>query len=344
VRLSTRLFGAALALVASAAVAQGGGIDEFEKRRRWAAEKTVPDLQNMVQARVDRLMAALPAEERNKVLPVEVEVGFHPAAFLCVSETFVQGGATRRVVWISAETVTTIFKIAGATALTVLDPDRGDKWLRSYLLYLRKLPDGAIMVDPLRASGYVDAHGKWKAGASEAEEFQRQTGNVAEAILMFLLAHEIAHFVEPRAARSTSESDEAHERRVRADEARADAFAIELLASIERSTVGADDRPTFYLKGAPMLFLSWVLVLQASRHPVGPGTHPADHVRALKASEMIEARIGTFGLTKKAEQEVRRAAKETRDEMAQIAADPALFFSRLDTEASAVTLDSLRLK
>lgn len=331
---------------ASAALAASGEPTTWEDQRRAQSEQDKENFTQLIEVRRDRLIASLPPIQRRQLQGIEINVRTDiEATFVCRSLIdFDDNGNRRRRLEMSVETIATIFKVAGASALTTIDSSLGDKWLRNYLLYLRKTPDGSVIVDPLRASGYLTQANTIRDGirAETLVEYKRRTVDIAESMLMFLIAHELGHFASWPTPRRERESESDFSSRLRMSEAHADKFGVELLLAMERATAGQGfNRPPFFAKGAPILFLWWVLAMEGTRHPVAPGTHPLDHSRALATSALIISKIDTLGLTTKEREQILRASEELRSEMAQVKEKGPGFFAVLDEDAALVTAETL---
>lgn len=240
--------------------ASSGDMNAWEEQRRAQAGQDMEAFKHVIENRRDRLIASRPALQRKQLEGIEVSVGTDAYyTFVCETSVFVDdNGNRRRQLLMTVETIVTIYKVAGAIALRILDPSLGDEWSRDYLLYMRKTPNGVPIIDPLRARGLITADGAIRQGISREmfTKWEEESKALADSMLMFLVAHEIGHFANWLTDRQTTESEVDFERRRRASEAEADKFGLTMLLDIERSSAGFSpiDRPQFFPKGAPILF------------------------------------------------------------------------------------------
>lgn len=243
----------------------------------------------------------------------------------------------------SAETTASLLKISMAQQVGAYR-DADGAWLHRYMLYVRRVPDGLPILDPLRASGMVTPENKLAASVPPAkfDEMANEAKKNFDCMLTFLLAHEVAHLLEPRPDRGSKESLADYLARVRADEAKADSVALDILADVERRQPGEKTLP-LYLVGAPFLFLQWVVTMQASRHALKPTTHPLDHVRAASVMKKLLVLLPTLPITPTEVKLVTKAANEGLEEMSRIEkVGLENYFADLDQQAAKVTVESLR--
>lgn len=331
--------------------ASSGDVITWEEQRRARStqdEEMRQSFERILEKRRDQLIASLPPLQRRQLEGIEVRVDNHNDDYMFIFESkplIDSNGNRHRKLSTTVETIVTIYKVAGAIALANLDPNVGENWSDEYLLYMRKTPNGVPIVGPLQASGILTADGVIRPGVSHEmlADWKKETAQISECMIMFLVAHEIGHFANWITDRQTNESDRDFEKRKKASETEADRFGLSMLLDIERSTasLAPKDRPQFYARGAPMVFLWWVWSMEGSRHPISAETHPLDHERALTTADLIFSNIDSFGLTPKEREQLIKATTELRDEMANIKKQGQKFFDDLDLKAADITIATL---
>lgn len=242
-----------------------------------------------IYTRINRIFEALPETDRRILKDIEIEILNAPAGMFVFESGF---DLERRIPIIrtSSETIATLIKITMAQQVSTLS-ESPDEWLTRYLLYVRGTRDGRLIVDPLRASGIINERDEVTKSVTREQlrEIDRLAKLKFDEVLTFILAHEIAHLIKPRSQKQIFETQEKYLERVRADESRADAAALDILRTIEETQTEPDGRKLpLYLIGAPQLFLQWIVTMQGVRHSLSPTTHPLDHIRAAAVIERIE--------------------------------------------------------
>lgn len=325
-----------------------GGIEDWEIGRRNAEADTgelAASIKVIIQNRLSRILAVLPEDKRAKLGEVETDVLRAPKGLFVFASGFdLQEVPPKPLIQTSSETVAGLQKVAMAQSVGTL-VDNDGAWLHRYLLYVRALPDGDAIVDPLRASGIYQG-GNPPVLAIERSKFET-IWNGAQAMfdsmLTFLIAHEIAHLVNPRKPQGLLESEERYTARVRADEVRADREGLNLLAAIEARETGSEKQVPLYILGAPMVFLQWIVTMQGARRSLHARTHPLDHIRALSAVRQIGTMLAGLPLTSAERGSLPRVSAETIAEIDAIEQrGREAYFSALDKEAQGVSLASLR--
>lgn len=325
-----------------------GGIEDWEIGRRKAEADTgelATSIKEIVGNRLTRILAVLPQDKRLKLGSVEPVVLQAPKGLFVFASGFdFQEVPPAALIQTSSETVAGLHKVAMAQSVgTLVDTDGA--WLNRYLLYIRAISDGDAIVDPLRASGVYQG-GNPPVLAIERSKFDTVWKNaqaMADSMLTFLIAHEVAHLVSPRKLQGMLESDDKYNERVRADEARADHEGLKLLAAVEAMETGAEKRVPLYLLGAPMVFFQWIVTMQGARRSLHPRTHPLDHRRALSAVRQIGTMLADLPLTEAERKGIPRTNAEAIAEIEAIEKRGVeAYFSDLDKAARNVTLASLR--
>ena len=161
-----------------------------------------------------------------------------------INNNYEDASGKHRIITISAESVATLAKVSMAIALSGADKKLGNNWLNTYLLYIRRVPDGATIVDPLKASGYIDNQGEVDVGdrmdQGTANEMVSLAENNKDSMLTFIIAHEIGHIVlKHNLKQAPDESNEHFFARSRANESKADQFAMLVAVRLDRRTEGA---------------------------------------------------------------------------------------------------------
>lgn len=325
-----------------------GGIADWEISRRNAEVDTgelAESIKVLIRNRLERISAVLPQDTLLKLGSVEPKVLPAPKGLFVFASGFdSQQVPPAPLIQTSSETVAGLHKVAMAQSVgTLVDTDGA--WLNRYLLYVRATSDGDAIVDPFRASGVYQG-GNPPVLAIEQSKFEtvwRNAQGMADSMLTFLIAHEVAHLVAPRKPQGFLESDDMYQERVRADEIRADREGLKLLAAIEAKESGPEKQVPLYLLGAPMVFLQWIVTMQGARRSLHPRTHPLDHIRALSAVRQIQTMLAELPLTEIERVNILRASAETIAEIEAIEKQGVeAYFAGLDKAARGVTLASLR--
>jgi hypothetical protein len=326
---------------------EGGLVDWEIDRRNTEADtgELAASIKVIVRKRLNRILAVLPQDKRSKLGEVEIDVMQAPKGLFVFASGFdFHEVPPAPLIQTSSETVAGLHKVAMAQSVGTL-VDKDGAWLYRYLLYVRALPDGDAIVDPLRASGVYQG-GNPPVLAIERSKFETVWNNaqwMADSMLRFLIAHEVAHLVTPRKPQGILESEEKYTKRVRADEARADSEGLKLLAAIEAMEAGAEKQVPLYLLGAPMVFLQWIMTMQGARRSLRPRTHPLDHVRALSAVRQIGLMLADLPLTSVERKSIPNTNAKAIAEIEAIEKRGVeAYFADLDKEARGVTLASLR--
>lgn len=314
---------------ATAGISGDASIWEWEEKRRAAAREAVEDARNLLEKRRDKFLSYIPSGRAHTLSEeVAIRVLSDPTtAFLFRSDV-----ETREIVT-SVETLSTLSKFAMASALSTTFSNLGDSWLKDYLLYVRSVPSRDVIIDPLRASGYLTENLKFKAGLEKAELEKMFTAysDILDGMLMFLVGHELGHFEIPLPSDFGDEQ-------LRAVEEKADKFAIEILLAGE---VNRGTQEPFYLKGPVVLFLGWLLAFEEGRDSVSSGSHPPDHTRALTASNAILSSINTLAIDGAEKQQITNAGLTLKNLMEEVDKNPVEFIRELEKEAGQVKLTDL---
>jgi hypothetical protein len=301
----------------------------WEQRHR---ENDAEGMQQILQDRLELIRCALTDAEREKLRTLSISLNpFGTQKFFAVTRPPDSQG--KQAIVISAETIRSIGKVALAAefATTIADV----KWLNDYLFYMRSRENGEVIVNPMLASGLISYPGGYGSEPVIAESARqkleavggpvpiaRAAASTADSMLVFIIAHEVAHVLHGT-VESTPEV-----------ETQADATAHEILLKARETPIGA-----------PMLFLSWMQVMQGSNTDTEANpTHPLHHQRALAFSEfelqhLAESAFVTEDDRRRAADLSLRVAKLAET----VARDPAAFGYEMNAAAAGVTLDGLRL-
>jgi hypothetical protein len=325
-----------------------GSIYDWEVRRSRAEIDTgelAAAILEPTRNRVSHILKVVPIEHRQKLSRLEIEILRDPQGLFIFESGFdTQEAPPVPLIRTSSAAIAGLQKVCMAQSVGTLIDTNGE-WLNRYLLYVRAVPDGELVVDPLRASGVFQGAESPKL-AIEKPKFDQIWKNAQitfSNMLAFLLAHEIAHLIAPRKNQAVFESDDAYHDRVRRDESRADRAALGMLAEIEKSQPGPDKMFPLYMLGAPLIFLHWIVTMEGSRRTLHLRTHPLDHVRALAVMLEIERLIPSLPLTESELAKYRIAVAEGKDEIASIEKRGVeAHFADLDRQAKGISLESLR--
>jgi hypothetical protein len=320
---------------------------ELERRdSELISGELAESIRGPIETRVERILKVLPAGTRARIGQVHIDVLNAPNTLFIFESGFgLVAGTRRSIIQTSSETIAGLEKIAMAQQVGMLIDDEG-AWLNRYLLYVRTVPDGQPILDPLRASGVIRLDGTITSSidAAHIKEIAHNAKLTFDIMLTFLVAHEIAHLTAPRADQGSNETKAAYNERVRRDEAKADREGLRMLAAIEASQPQQAEKKTLplYILGAPFLFHQWIISMQGSRHSLTPTTHPLDHVRALSAVSFIESLLPTLPVSDNERAKMTKAIQESKLEIQGIDQQGAQYFADLDEEAKTVTIESLR--
>jgi len=258
-------------------------------------------------------------------------------AFLFDSTTSFRTGKAIRTIRTSSETFATISKITIARHLARL-PRFSDSWLAKYLLFIRKTPDGTVIIDPLRASGLVSREGKATPGVPDFTPAIREGIEDTHAVITFMVGHELYHLERPLVCAGSAEQCNALRRE---DEANADGYSVQILHSLELK----DPSGGYRLAIPAYVFSQLMLTMEGStgRSPIVGGQHPPNHERLRSAALAIRAWCDSNPSDASS-----AADRDLADSALKIVADidretPSKYFSAVDAEASAVTLASLKI-
>ena len=205
------------------------------------------------------------------------------------------------------------------------------EWVRDYFIFLRKTRYGKLAPDPFRAGGYLNEDGTL-AGGMTRKQFDEATSQVSilsKSMLVFVLAHELGHFIDPRSA-SAPQERQVH------DEIRADQFAVKLLADLETKHKG---NLPFHLIGPMILFHGWVLSMDG-RHHRGI-THPLNHQRVIKAADAIES-LADLRFLPENERKIFLKEIENTRKLGERLHPLDTFYAELEELADNITLEKLR--
>lgn len=307
----------------------------WEETRRANSVEFAEDFRQLLVKRRDKLIRHLPEQNCNSLLEkIEIVVrndlttAFH-------MEADIETGRIET----SVETITTLSKIAMASALTTTVPELGANWLAKYLLYIRRAPRGGLLVDPLRASGYLSETGVFDRSLSPAvfEAIYEAYGDRLDAIIMFLIGHELGHFLQPTPANSNDAERQSFEEK-------ADRFSLEVLLNIEKSIQTTNSKQPYYLKGPIMLFLAWIVGFEQVTNVLSPKSHPPNHIRALAASNFIIESLPSHVLSDSEREGIRKVADQLKVLSHSIEENPRDYFLGLQEESKGITLAALKMK
>nr|WP_281719600.1 hypothetical protein [Nitrosomonas nitrosa] len=307
----------------------------WEETRRANSVEYADDFKQLLVTRRDKLIRHLPEQYRNSLLEKieivvldDVTTAFH-------MEADIETGRIET----SVETISTLSKIAMASALTTTVSELGANWLAKYLLYIRRAPRGGLLVDPLRASGYLSKTGVFNPNLSPAvwEAIYEAYAERLDAIIMFLIGHELGHFLQPTPANSNDAERQFFEER-------ADRFSLEVLLNIERSIQTTSSKQPYYLKGPIMLFLAWIIGFEQVASVVSPKSHPPNHIRAFGSSNFIMESLPLHALSDSEREGITKAAGQLKVLFHAIEENPKDFFLGLQEESKGITLGALKVR
>lgn len=295
--------------------------------------------------RVSRILSVLAPADRVRLASINIVVLTAPQSLFVFESGFdTSTSPPTPLIRTSSASLAGLSKVSMAQSVGTL-VDKDGSWLFKYLLYIRAIPDGETIIDPLRASGVVSGGGNGIVEIEQAkfERVWKDSQVVFDNMLTFLLAHEVAHLVSPRRSKGTFESDISYEQRVRDDEARADREALKMLAAVEATQTGADKSMPLYLLGAPVVFFQWIVTMEGSRRSLHPRTHPLDHSRAELAVLEIKKLLARLPLTPSERASFPKVNEEALQELSAIKkAGVENYFASLDEQSRRVTIESLR--
>lgn len=307
----------------------------WEETRRANSVEFVDDFRQLLVTRRDKLIRYVPEQNRKSLLEKieivvlsDVTTAFH-------MEADIETGRIET----SVETLSTLSKIAMASALTTTVPELGANWLGKYLLYIRRVPRDGLLVDPLRASGYLSETGVFNSDLSPAvwRAIYEAYADRLETIIMFLMGHELGHFVQPTPANSNDAERQSFEEK-------ADRFSLEVLLNIEKSIQTTSSKQPYYLKGPIMLFLAWIVGFEQVTNVLSPKSHPPNHTRALGASNFIIESLPSHELSDNEREGFRKEAEKLKVIFHSIEKNPRDYFLELEKESEEITLAALKVK
>lgn len=310
-------------------------VDEWEKKRlqESSAAEYSSYLEDQVRSRISFLAGYMPLKLSQIAATIRVSVIQDKTRLSVYSERRSDGeGGSDRTLYISFESEVTLLKIAAAESISRKLND-GDGWLAAYLAYVKNIPDGEPVVDPLRACGILSTEGDFHASRKQLENIQTETIKLAGAMFMFIIAHELGHLLGKEPVNSTIPHELA-----------ADRFALELLRKIEESSSEKQkSNMPLYIIGAPALFLQWIGSMKGGGHDLMSETHPFDHIRARNAALYIRSNLGSMNLSKDSKNALVKASNETLDitnKIEKIGIDTYIQRTKISPEAS--TLKALK--
>ncbi len=307
----------------------------WEETRRANSVEFADDFRQLLVTRRDKLIRHVPEQHRNSLLEkIDIVVLSDDTTAFHMEADFETGRIET-----SVETLSTLSKIAMASALTTTVPELGSNWLGMYLLYIRRIPRDGLLVDPLRASGYLSETGVFDRSLSPAvwKAIYEAWAERLEAIIMFLMGHELGHFVQPTPANSNDAERQSFEEK-------ADRFSLEVLLNIEKSIQTTSSKQPYYLKGPIMLFLAWIVGFEQATNVLSPKSHPPNHIRALGASNFIIESLPSHDLSDDEREGIRRAADGLKAIIDSIGNNPRDYFLGLEEESEGVSLAALKVK
>ena len=295
--------------------------------------------------RVRRILKVLTPADRDRLANIDIVILTAPQSLFVFESGFdTTTSPPTPLIRTSSASLVGLNKVSMAQSVGTL-ADKDGSWLFKYLLYMRAIPDGGTIVDPLRASGVVSGgvNGIVEIDRASYERVWNDAQIVFDNMLTFLLAHEMAHLVSPRLPKGTFDSEMSYEQRVRDDEARADREALKMLAAVEETQTGADKSMPLYLLGAPVVFFQWIVTMEGSRRSLHPRTHPLDHSRAELAVLEIKKLLSGLPLTPSERASFPKVNEEALQELSAIKkAGVENYFASLDEQSRRVTIESLR--
>ena len=241
-------------------------------------------------------------------------------------------GGTRWKIRTTPETLSTITKINIAARLSQIDAV-GPHWLAQYLLYLRRVHDDDIRVDPLRAMGLIDNQ-EPTGHLPESGDAVRLGIEDTRAMLTFLIAHEVFHVLHPFYCRESG--TECLERR-RADELSADMFALDTMRLVGEQYGDAE----YQMSVPTQVFLRLLIVIGDDS---AISTHPPHVERVRSANTALREWLTRFSADPTEKADLNSFADGVDDVVERVLTEGAsTYYAGLDEEAIEVVIDHLRL-
>jgi hypothetical protein len=307
-------------------------ISVWEETRLRQASIYVNEIKAILEKRKSLIVASLPEPTRNKLEGTTIRVLYQPLTAFSV-----RTNPSTKTIFFTTETYINLSKIAMAVEIGIATKD--ERWEDDYLLYLRGSRHTTPIIDPLRARGLLTAQGKLADGVTPnwMEELISDHSAMLEDMVMFLIAHELGHIINPSVTPHAKETDTERELRQREEEHRADEFAINALIL----TMHAVDTKPLYLYGGPELFLAWLHMSETANDNLFSATHPPHHHRARAVVRLINAKADGLGFTSKHLEQLRKVVSTTELELDQVDQNAEAYFHNLDASAAKISLKDL---